>query len=166
MLEVLERKLQSLGITNVKPLQHDVYHLDKIPDGTIDVALAVGLMENIDEPGRLFSEVARILRPAGAFIATTSNGRCPWYRLRGIQQGPQHCRTEHFLTEAEVRRLSADAGLTLDYVRYWGTVPGGLRSPLLVNWLAALEAPLSRTPLDRYLGGLAFLAVNGSGSRR
>jgi ubiquinone/menaquinone biosynthesis C-methylase UbiE/uncharacterized membrane protein YbhN (UPF0104 family) len=163
MLDVLERKLRSLGRTNVKPVQHDVYHLDAIPDGTIDVALAIGLMENIDEPGRLFAEVARILRPAGAFIATTSNGRCPWYRLRGLLQGAQHCRTEHFLTETEVRRLSTVAGLTCDHVRYWGTVPGGLRSPLLVKWLASLEAPLSRTPLDHYLGGLAFRAVNGSG---
>jgi ubiquinone/menaquinone biosynthesis C-methylase UbiE/uncharacterized membrane protein YbhN (UPF0104 family) len=156
MLDVLERKLQSLGITNVKAVQHDVYHLDTIPDGTIDVALAIGLMENIDEPGRLFSEVTRILRSAGAFIATTSNGRCPWYRLRGLLQGSQHCRTEHFLTEAEVRRLSADAGLTFEYVRFWGTVPGGLRSPRLVKWLALLEVPLSRTPADRYLGGLTF----------
>jgi ubiquinone/menaquinone biosynthesis C-methylase UbiE/uncharacterized membrane protein YbhN (UPF0104 family) len=160
MLDVLEKRLSSLAIRNVSLVQQDVCRMGSIGDGSIDVAIAMGLLDNVDDQPRLFAEVARILRSGGGFVAATSNGRCPWYRFRDVLQGSRHCRTERYLSEAELRRLATDAGLRVDEVRYWGTVPGGLRSPVLVvKVLAVLEEPLARTTLRCYLGGLTCRLV-------
>jgi ubiquinone/menaquinone biosynthesis C-methylase UbiE len=160
MLNVLEKRLSSLAIGNVSLVQQDVCCMSSIGDSSIDVAIAMGLLDNVDDQPRLFAEVARILRSGGGFVAATSNGRCPWYRFRDMLQGSRHRRTERYLSETELRRLAADAGLRVDEVGYWGTVPGGLRSPaLVVKILASLEGPLTRTPLRCYLGGLTCRLV-------
>jgi SAM-dependent methyltransferase len=160
MLDVLEKRLSSLAIGNISLVQQDVCRMSSIGDGSIDVVIAMGLLDNVDDQPRLFAEVARILRSGGGFVVATSNGRCPWYRLRDMLQGSRHCRTERYLSETELRRLAADAGLRVDEVGYWGTVPGGLHSPaLVVKVLASLEEPLTRTPLRCYLGGLTCRLV-------
>jgi ubiquinone/menaquinone biosynthesis C-methylase UbiE/uncharacterized membrane protein YbhN (UPF0104 family) len=159
MLDVLEKRLSSLTIGNISLVQHDVCRMNSIGDGSIDLAIAMGLLDNVDDQPRLFAEVVRILRSGGGFVVATSNGRCPWYRLRDMLEGSRHCRTERYLSETQLRRLAEDAGLRVDEVDYWGTVPSGSRSPGLVKLLSSLEVPLRRTPLRCYLGGLTCRLV-------
>jgi ubiquinone/menaquinone biosynthesis C-methylase UbiE/uncharacterized membrane protein YbhN (UPF0104 family) len=159
MLDVLQRKLEQHGLMNVRPLRQDVCQMSDVPDASVDCAYCIGLFDNVDTPARVFSEVARILRPGGALIACTSNGRCPWYRLRDRVFGCQHQRTGRYLTADDVQQLAADAGLRFDVASFWGTVPPGMRSARLSRLLGMLEGPIIRTPLVRYLPGLTFRVV-------
>lgn len=159
MLAVLGKKLKTLAVGNVTLLRQDVKRLEGITDQSADVVLAIGLLDNVADADRVFSEVARILRPNGGFIATTSNGLCPWYSIRDRIQGTRHHRTGHYLTEDQVHALSVTAGLQLDASVYWGLVPAHLGSRLLTTSLRLLEAPIQATPLRRYLGGLSFRSI-------
>lgn len=57
----------------------DEFHLIKdgqswpIPDLSIGLVLADFVLEHINDPGRFFSEVNRVLKPGGLFCARTSN---------------------------------------------------------------------------------------------
>jgi SAM-dependent methyltransferase len=44
---------------------------------TIDLAFASWLLEHLPQPGRDFAELARVLRPGGAFVFVTPNRRHP-----------------------------------------------------------------------------------------
>ncbi len=48
-----------------------------LPDRSIDVAFASWLLEHLPEPWRDFAELARVLRPGGAFVFITPNRRHP-----------------------------------------------------------------------------------------
>jgi ubiquinone/menaquinone biosynthesis C-methylase UbiE len=159
MLDVLQRKLQKLGISNVRPLREDACRMIGIADRSIDCAYSIGMLDNINEPARAFSEMARILRRGGGVVACTSNGRCPWFRLRDRLFGSKHHRTGRYLTEGEVRGLAAGAGLRFDLANHWGTVPSQLKSPALSRLLGALERPLANTLLARYFAGLTFRLI-------
>jgi glycosyltransferase 2 family protein len=163
MLDVLQRKVERLGLGNVRLLRQDVYRMSDIADGSVDCAYGIGLFDNIDAPARVFSEVARILRPGGALVACTSNGGCPWYWLRDRFFGSRHHRTGHYLTAEDARRLAAEAGLRLDAAIHWGTVPPGMRSTVLSRLLRTLERAIVRTRLVRYLAGLTFRAMKPDG---
>lgn len=65
------------------PRVHDNPHLDEAhvgvgealpcPDASVDVVVADNVLEHLDEPERVFAEVARVLRPGGTFLAKTPN---------------------------------------------------------------------------------------------
>jgi SAM-dependent methyltransferase len=48
-----------------------------LPDSLIDVAFASWLLEHLPQPARDFAELARVLRPGGAFVFVTPNRRHP-----------------------------------------------------------------------------------------
>jgi len=159
MLDVLQMKLQKLGISNIRPLRQDACGMTDIADSSIDCAYSVGMLDNIDEPAQAFSEMARILRTGGAVVACTSNGRCPWFRLRDRLFGSNHHRTGRYLTAEKVRALAEGAGLRFDAASHWGTVPSQLRSHVISRLLGSLERPLAATVLARYFPGLTFRLV-------
>src|SRR5262249_25943425 len=49
MLDVLAKRLSSLAIGNVSLVQQDVCCMSSIGDGSIDVAIALGLLDNVDD---------------------------------------------------------------------------------------------------------------------
>lgn len=55
------------------------YHLPFAAE-TFDVVSANRVMEHIDEPARLLTEVARVLKPGGRFVCVTPNSRAPLVR--------------------------------------------------------------------------------------
>ena len=48
-----------------------------LAESAIDVAFASWLLEHLPQPGRDFAELARVLRPGGAFVFITPNQRHP-----------------------------------------------------------------------------------------
>ncbi len=48
-----------------------------LPAGAIDVAFASWLLEHLPQPAHDFAELARVLRPGGAFVFVTPNRRHP-----------------------------------------------------------------------------------------
>lgn len=50
----------------------DYFHLDR-PDASFDLALAIEVIEHIENPGLFLAELARLLCPGGAVLLTTPN---------------------------------------------------------------------------------------------
>jgi len=95
-----------------------------------------------------------VLRPKGFLAGITSNGDCPWYRIRTQLEGEaRHACTGHFVTpESLTAHSGARACLGQDQ---------GLGAPCGRACRSAshrAEGVVAPTPLARYLGVLSFRA--------
>lgn len=61
--------------SNIKAVLIDDMTQSKIPDARYDVAVAVEVLEHVEEDVRFVENVYRILKPGGYFIMTTPNGK-------------------------------------------------------------------------------------------
>ena len=84
---------------------------DALPfeDGTFDVVVAGELLEHLRDPRRVVSEVLRVLRPGGAFVASVPNAYRLKNRLRFVlgrkpEEDPTHLQ---MFSAADVRALLA-----------------------------------------------------------
>jgi SAM-dependent methyltransferase len=160
MLAVLARRVERLGFSNVTPLRQDAGDLRDVPSESVDVVYSVGLLETVSDLDRLFAESHRVLRAGGLLAGITSNGDCPWYRLRArLEGGERHGRTGYLLTARDLEQTLRQAGFRPPRVRYWCLIPPGLRSRSLIQALTGVEAVVARTTLARYLGVLSFSAL-------
>ena len=48
-----------------------------LADRSVDLVVAISVMEHVDEPSRVFAEAHRVLRPGGAFYFYTTSAICP-----------------------------------------------------------------------------------------
>jgi ubiquinone/menaquinone biosynthesis C-methylase UbiE len=159
MLAVFGRRIRQLGVTNVTLLQQDACDLREIATASVDVVYSVGLLETVANFDRLFAESHRVLRPGGFVAGITSNGDCPWYRLRTkLEGGERHGRTGELATAGKLGQVMRRTGFTPPEIIYWGAAPPGTQSSVIISVFAAMEAIIAPTPLARYLGVLSFRA--------
>jgi len=157
MLMALQDKMSRNGISNVEYLCSKAEQLDPIPDGSADAVVCFGLLENIAELGPLFAEIARTLKPGGRFTGVVSNADCPWYVLRQKLSGDKwYWKDVHLCTATELRSVGSAAALRAVDIRGWGLIPSQLPNSGLLAPVAAVERLLERTPIRRWMGGLAF----------
>jgi SAM-dependent methyltransferase len=57
------------------------------PDAHFDLVVADNVLEHLDNPDRVFSEIARVLKPGGVFIAKTPNA---WHYVPTIARFTPH----------------------------------------------------------------------------
>ena len=124
------------------------------PDAVFDVVVAVTVLCLLSDQAIAVQEAARVLRPGGRLVIGDLGRWNAWAARRRIKGwfGSHLWRSAHFSTAAELSRLVARAGLTVDVIR--GSVyypPTGLLARVLA-------------PLDEWLGpvttvGAAFIAV-------
>lgn len=79
MVDVAQRRAQSLGLANVDFARMDAENLD-LPDASFDVVLcALGLMY-MPDPERAVQEMRRVLRPGGRVVIAVwgERSRCGW----------------------------------------------------------------------------------------
>jgi SAM-dependent methyltransferase len=74
-------------------------------DGAVDVVYCKQVLEHVEDPRPLLGDVARVLRPGGWFMGSTS------------QLEPYHSLSVGNITPYGLSRLAAGAGLTLTEVR-------------------------------------------------
>jgi hypothetical protein len=131
------------------------------------------VLEHVDEcsqPGNEFKslrEIARVLRPSGAFLIYQLPQRHAWQEavIRRFKLGYSHPRR---YTAAEITRLLADAGYRVQRVRRMNLIPKNLtgmpgRIRRIYNGfsrpLIALDGGLSRVPGLNQAAGVLEIAA-------
>jgi SAM-dependent methyltransferase len=129
MVAAAQRSASERGLDGVQVAAGDLNHPLDLPSGAFAGAVSSFVLQFVDDPAALLSEVHRILGPGGVlFLAAPSSdldhsvdeGANRYWRVRRAAArlpGFIHC-----FTDDELRALVAEAGFTvLDYRRY----PGG-----------------------------------------
>lgn len=89
------------------------------PDAHFDVVVADNVLEHLDDPDRVFAEVARVLKPGGSFFAKTPNA---WHYVPAIAR----CTPHSF--HRFVCRLRGRAGVDTFPTRYRANTPRAIAS--------------------------------------
>ena len=99
---------------NIRWLEGDVYALP-LEDRSVDAAAIVRTLHHLDRPGVAIAELARVVKRGGSVLVVDQvasehpRDRALYERIE-VLRDPSHVRT---LTDTEVRRLLAEAGLAL-----------------------------------------------------
>lgn len=120
--------------SNVREIRFDDMTRSLLPDQAFDYALAVEVLEHVDEDGRFVDEVHRVLKPGGAFLMTTPNGDAV------ANTNPDHRR--HYTREQLARLLGGHFDrVEVEYAIRGGTFRTlGLRSwSVRRPWITALS---------------------------
>ena len=137
-------------------------------DGTFDVVTANMVLEHLPDPARVFTEVARVLAPAGRFLFVTPNHSHPavWFsstllrpawRRRLAQWIEGRPPEDVFVTcyrantQAAIRQLAAASSLRISLLDVFRSYPI-LRRPLAAVLLEALWIRAVRWRLLRRFG--------------
>ena len=109
-------KAEALGI---QPVQANVEEPLPFEDGSFDAVVAGELLEHLQFPDALVSEIRRVLRPGGVLVGSVPNAfrlqsRLRFFRGRAPEDDPTHL---HMFSTGEVRKLLADfADVQIAYV--------------------------------------------------
>jgi SAM-dependent methyltransferase len=153
-LDVTSRAVEHLGERGIPCLLYKANTAFPIPTEAFDAVVASEVLEHVFDTRFFVSEVRRVLRPGGRFVATTPNvaslgcrlslalGKLPWPIEWNADPGMAgHIRA---FTCTELRRLLAEAGL----------------SDITIGSTAAQITPRIRIPgINRILSGLGLYLV-------
>ncbi len=178
--------LEQLGAAVTYPVGLDPDHLSlaehRLPDlprvvapanaiplagETVDIVLSSWVLEHLPDPARTFSEVARVLRPGGAFVFLAPGAWSPAALLNRALKPLQtwlvpllYGRAEDDAfpvvyranSEAHLRALASDAGLTLRTFRPIEDPTYFAFHPLLFRLNALLARTLPRRMAEHFVG--------------
>lgn len=102
-------------------------------DGEFDVVVADNVLEHLDDPGAVFSEVSRVLAPGGVFLAKTPNK---------LHYMPAVARLTPHSFHGFVNRLRGRAVVDTFPTRYRANTPGALE-----RWARAADLELEAVQL-------------------
>jgi ubiquinone/menaquinone biosynthesis C-methylase UbiE len=120
--------IASYGVADVQELP--------FADASFDLVVANHMLFHVPDRERALDEIARVLRPAGAIVATTNgvdhlrelraSGSDQWSRSFGLENGP--AQLERVFTAVEVEHFRDAVELTeveplVEFVRSLGSVP-------------------------------------------
>jgi ubiquinone/menaquinone biosynthesis C-methylase UbiE len=123
-------------------------------DQTFDVVIAVTVLCVVENPGRIVSEAARVLRPGGRLVLGELASWSSWALKRRLSRRATWA-SAHFWTCNELSRLAQEAGLEP------GPCRGAVHFPpfaLAAAWMAPLDPLLSKLRCP----GPAFLALTAT----
>jgi len=132
-----------------KPVQGSAYEMP-LEDNYFDIVVSQQVLEHIEHPEKLFSEVSRVLKPGGVFYAMTPNLWYPttlfaaitpyWFHLwatktfMGIEEHdtfPTHYQANRRST---LRKIGEACGFDVDHIELYQCNPGQFAfSPLLTK---------------------------------
>ena len=134
------------------------------PDESFDLIFADNVLEHLPEPEKVFSEVYRLLRPGGVFLAKTPNkyhympliARLTPHRFhewvnkwRGREGGDVFPTKYQANTEGDIRKLALSAGLKVNQIQHIEGRPEYLRMSF-VTYIPGLL-------YERLVNSLSFL---------
>lgn len=143
-----------------------VDRLDGVPDASVDLVFCCSVVEHLEQPAQLMTEIRRVLKPGGRFIAKTPNrlhympaiaSITPlWFhklynRWRGRKEEDTFPTVYRMNTPAKIRAIAAEAGLAVQQIWTYESRPEYLRlTPItyLAGWV--YERTVNRLNLDRF----------------
>ncbi len=137
--------VELVSFTDVPP-GIDTYNADlsaiPVPDASVDLVMSRSVFEHLTDPQSVYTEFSRILRPGGAVVFLTAN---MWdygtlvarlvpnrFHARIVKEVEGRAEEDTFPTayqtntRAEVNRLAAAAGLTVESLEYLSQYPNYL----------------------------------------
>jgi len=159
----------SLAGHRLPDLPRAVALADALPLGaaSVDLVLASWVLEHLTDPARTFAEIARVLRPGGAFIFLAPGAHSPaalinrllgplqrWLvpRLYGRQAADAFPVVYRANTRRQIEALAARAGLQLQTLQHISDPTYFAFHPLLFRFSAALASVLPRTMAEHLVG--------------
>lgn len=113
-----------------------------LPSRSVDLVLAQSVLEHLEHPERVFSEVSRVLRPGGRWLILTPNfydyaSIAAWlvpnrFHGRIVERTEGRPEVDTFPTvykantARDIQQLAHRAGLIVDSLEYWGQYPNYL----------------------------------------
>ena len=95
---------------------HGDYPHVSLDENTYDTAICFNVLEHLKEPEASIIETARVLKPGGDFVILVPAFEC----IRGnIDERLEHV---HRYSKADLRKLMKQAGLDIEYMRYFNIV--------------------------------------------
>lgn len=119
-----------------------------LDDASVDLAVSDFVLEHVTDPATFVSELARVLRPGGAFVARTVSRYSPLSLIAGLVPNRSHARV---LRSLQPGRLEQDVFHTAYRMNTRRALAALLDRDF--DWAAA-----SRTGIDHYLGRWPTLA--------
>src|SRR4030095_12064431 len=120
-ISLAQQRAREQGVANVTFLQADAGHFPEVPDASVDVAGAFDFLEHVtdDTLARMLSEVRRVLKTGGRFVAYTPNREHLVERLKArnfiLRQQPDHIAVRR---PREILRFLKDRGLRVETLFY------------------------------------------------
>ena len=107
---------------------------NRFPSGSFDVVLASHLIEHLNDPAALLSEVSRILTPEGRFFVTTPN--IAGFQARLFKSRWRSAIADHLylFSIKTLSRLLAEKGFVIEKTVTWGGLAAGT-APRPVKYL-------------------------------
>ena len=121
-------------------VHHKIYgNLEALPfpNGSFDVVTANMVVEHLDHPAQVLTEVKRLLRPNGKFFFHTPNSKCVMMRiatrlpqrvknllalvLEGREEADVFPTRYRMNTRADIERLAAEAGLEVERIQVFSS---------------------------------------------
>jgi SAM-dependent methyltransferase len=109
-------------------------------EGTVDVVSAIEVLEHLVEPQPALTQIARLLRPGGAFVYTTGNAR----RVKDLARWPYVIPEVHitFYTPETMTTLLRQSGLDPVWLHYGDGFDMLIRYKVLKNLRVKDRSPL------------------------
>lgn len=147
-----------------------------LESNSVDTMISRALMEHIEHPDRVFAEIARVLKPGGAYVFLAPNlgdytalaaklipnGLHPWIVEKVEGRNPKDTFPAYFRcnTKGSLKRLCRANALQLESVEYLGQYPSYFlfNAPLFLLG-TAYEKLISSTDLLGFLRGWMLVVI-------
>jgi SAM-dependent methyltransferase len=160
----------------LKLFRNDVCAMADIADGSIDLAYSRAVMEHLDRPEAAYAEIARVLKPGGAYVFTTPSifdyGSIAAlvipnrFHARIVSATEGRAGEDVFPTvfgsnsRGRIARQARDAGLAVTELEYIGQYPSYLVFNRVLFWLGSIyQKAIEKFALTQPLQGGIFCTL-------
>ena len=150
--------------SNILGVMVDDMTASSIASASIDIVVAVEVLEHVPDDDAFVGEIRRVLKPDGVFVMTTPNG--DWVPNTNPDHVRHYRRSELTeLLEASFQSVAVKHGIVGGFTHRWGLASWSLSSPfetargMTSNLVNAWLSRVSSSPKCRHLLATASLPI-------